>query len=232
MTRPIRPDDDRLRLFVAVAEDAMASPALRSDFTVHVDIRPGMVKTWFDEPHLRARRDLLGVIRKLDQPSHDAYLPKVFETLERVGVVDDWNLGLSQAKVAYADANQVTNMRVQIPNEPPCDNPSWILPRRAWELWLDGEVIHDDLAKQQEWESLDFGQGPVRQMAYEYLGMLLTEAAYLRRMIRFGLANPIDVPPPSTEFEAAAAELEADHSADGPRATVRFRVRNEASTGP
>jgi len=29
-----------------------------------------------------------------------------------------------------------------------------MLPRRAWELWLDGEVIHDDFAKQSEWESL------------------------------------------------------------------------------
>ncbi|MGA3058425.1 MAG: hypothetical protein ABSE70_10395 [Candidatus Limnocylindrales bacterium] len=206
MPRPVRPDADRLRLFVQIAEDALASPGLRSNFTLHMRFRQGMIETYFDEPDLRSKRDLLVVLRKLDQPSHDAFLPKIFETLDRVGVVDDWNLGLAQAKAAYDKGNEVGNIRVQIPNEPHCDNPTWILPRRAWELWLDGEVIHDDLAKQQEWESLDIGQGPVRQMAWDYMGMLLTQAAYLRRMIRLGIANPIDLPPPSAEFEAAAAK--------------------------
>jgi len=56
------------------------------------------------------------------------------------------------------------------------------------------EVIHDDLAKQSEWESLGPAQGPVRQMAYDYLTMLLTQAAFLCRMIRLGLAMAIDLP--------------------------------------
>jgi hypothetical protein len=194
MPRPLRSDVGVLRLFVKVAEDALTSPALQTDFTLTMRFDQQHVETTFDEPALRDKRDLLVVIRKLDQKSHDAYLPKVYEAIDRIGVRDEWRLGLAGAREAYAKGHDVGDIRVQIPGEPPRANPTWMLPRRAWELWLDGEVIHDDFAKQSEWESLGPAEGPVRQMAYDYLTMLLTQAAFLSRMIRLGLAMAIDLP--------------------------------------
>jgi hypothetical protein len=123
-----------LRLFVEIAEDALTSPALQADFKITLRFDWQHVTTTFEEPALRDKRDLLVVIRKLDQKSHDAYLPKVYGAIDRIGVTDEWRPGLTDAREAFAKGQEVGSIRVQVPVGPPRPNPTWMLPRRAWEL--------------------------------------------------------------------------------------------------
>jgi len=82
--------------------------------------------------------------------------------------------------------------QVQDPDEPPSETPTWVRPREAFELWVYGEIIHDDYAKQQRWEKLDPpGKGLVRQMAHDYMEGLLEQAAFIRRVITHGLERPV-----------------------------------------
>jgi hypothetical protein len=71
---------------------------------------------------------------------------------------------------------------------PTSDAPTWLRPRKAFDLWAYGELIHHDYDKQLRWESLGpFAQGFARQMAYEYMELLLTLVALMRRVITWGL---------------------------------------------
>lgn len=76
---------------------------------------------------------------------------------------------LAAAKQAHADRDQVRDFKIQEPEEPPSDNPTWIRPRDAFELWAYGEVIHNEYTKELRWQSLGpLRQGLVRQMAHDY----------------------------------------------------------------
>lgn len=189
-----RPDDDTLRLAVQVAEELFASPALADGqrFQIKIEMTPGEHSVRFTEPERRDLRDLLGLVRKFDMPRHDVRMRRLYEIVERVGVKPDWRAGLEQAKAGYDARNELREFHVQDPDEPPRDDPTWIRPREAFELWAYGEVIHDDYAKEVRWKKLGPpGQGLVRQMAYDYMTTLLDQAAFIRRVITHGLVTPV-----------------------------------------
>lgn len=90
----------------------------------------------------------------------------------------------------FQDAQEVTNIRVQDPDEPPTDAPTWIRPREAFGLWAYGGVIHPDYAKEQRWKRLGpLAQGPVRDMAHAYTMMLIDQAEFMACLLRHGLAS-------------------------------------------
>jgi hypothetical protein len=188
--KPERPDDDTLRLAVQLADEVFSSPALADGqrFQIHIHLTPGEHSVSFTEPERRELRDLLGLIRKFDMPTHDVRMRRLYEIVERVGVKPDWREGLEQAQAAYEARNELTGIQVQVPDEPSAESPTWIRPREAFELWACGEVIHDDYPKVLRWQKLGPpGQGLVRQMAYDYLAILLEQAAFIRRVITHGL---------------------------------------------
>jgi len=87
MPRPLRSDVGGVALVRQGRRGCLDLAALQTDFTAdHAVATEQHVETTFDEPALRDKRDLLVVIRKLDQKSHDAYLPKVYEAIDRIGV--------------------------------------------------------------------------------------------------------------------------------------------------
>jgi hypothetical protein len=205
--RPTRSDADRLRLFVALADDALSAPGLAGPFGITLNFDGTSLSGAINEPGRRALRDLLVVVRKFAMRDHDARLPAVYDAIERIGVLPDWQEGFAGAKAAYEEAQQVDNIRVQDPDEPPTDNPTFVRPREAWDLWVYGEVIHDDLAKQRRWERfVGPSQVLVREMAHDYLDMLLREAAFLRNLIHHGLVRSVD--------DADEAQPTPDASAD------------------
>ena len=59
-------------------------------------------------------------------------------------------------------------------------------------VWAYGEVVHDDYAKELKWSMLGPpGQGLVRQMAYDYMALLLEQAAFMRQLITHGLERNV-----------------------------------------
>jgi hypothetical protein len=192
--KPVRPDDDTLRLAKRLADEVFESPALADGerFQIHIQLTPGEHSVAFTEPERRAVRDLLSGLRKFDMPTHDVRMSRLYEIVERVGVKPDWQEGLDTAKAAYATRNDLYGIQIQDPEEPPTDNPTWITPREAFELWAYGEVVHDDYAKELKWSKLGPpGQGLVRQMAYDYMALLLEQAAFMRRLITHGLERNV-----------------------------------------
>lgn len=192
--KPTRPDDDTLRLAKRLADELFSSPALAGGQALRVEIKltPGSGSVSFTEPERRDLRDLLGLIRKFDMPTHDARMCRLYEIVERVGVKPEWREGLDHAKAAYEARDEIRELRVQDPDGPPTTNPTFIRPRAAFALWAYGEVIHDDYAKQVRWEKLDpMGRGLVRQMAHDYLMGLLEQAAFIRRVITHGLVKQV-----------------------------------------
>ena len=73
------------------------------------------------------------------------------------------------------------------------DPPAWISPRDAFGLWVYGEVVHDDYAKELRWRRLDdtFGKPAVRSMAHDFATLMIGQAESLNRLIRHGLIEPI-----------------------------------------
>jgi hypothetical protein len=189
-----RPDDETLRLALKIVEEVGGSPALAAGqgFGIEVRTTAETQSVTFTEPERRDLRDLLGLIRRFDTPSHDVRIDRLHEIVERVGVKPDWRDGLDAAKVAHAARNELTQIYVQDPDEAPNPSPTWIRPREGFELWLYGEVIHDDYAKQLRWDKLGaLRQGLTRQMAHDYLNDLLRQAAFIRRLIAHGLLAPL-----------------------------------------
>jgi hypothetical protein len=194
-----RPDDDTLRLAKELADELFSSPALADGqlFRIEIAMTPGDQSVRFAEPERRDLRDLLGLVRKFDMPTHDVRMRRLYEIVERVGMKPDWREGLEHAKAAYEARNEPREFKVQDPDEPPSDEPTWIRPREAFELWVYGEVIHDDYAKRMRWEKLPPpAQGLVRQMAHDYMEGLLEQAAFIRRLITHGLERPVLDPTP------------------------------------
>jgi hypothetical protein len=49
-----------------------------------------------------------------------------------------------------------------------------VLPREAFELWMYGGLLHNDVAKEQRLEALGpWGAAMARQIAVDYMGMLV-----------------------------------------------------------
>lgn len=192
--KPTRPDDATLRLANRLADEAFESPALADGgrFQIHIHLTPGEQSVAVTEPERHDVRDLLSGLRKFDMPTHDVRMSRLYEIVERIGVKPEWQEGLDAAKAAYATRNNLYGIQIQDPDEPSTDDPTWIQPREAFELWAYGEVVHDDYAKELKWSKLGApGQGLVRQMAYDYMALLLEQAAFMRRLISHGLVRNV-----------------------------------------
>ena len=186
-----RPDDDTIRLLREVLEEIGTNEAIvpgTTLFQTKVEMAGNVMRTTFGEPPTKVLRHLLDRLRHLDMPTSDVRLDRVFPIVERLPLRDDWRAELETAKAAYRDAQVVTNIRVQQPDEGVVDDPetqaTWITPREAFGLWAYGGVIHHDYAKEQKWARLGIGQGSVRQMAHDYAMTLLDEADFLLRLLR------------------------------------------------
>jgi len=191
--RPVRPDDDTLRLASEIIGDVFESPALGpgSALKIKIDLTPGSAAVTISEPERRAIRDLVGLVRKFDMPSDDVRLDRLLEIIDRRGVEPDWTDGFEAAKKAHVTRNDVREIKVQEPDEPPSDDPTWIRPREAFDLWAYGELVHNDYTKELRWQGLGpLRQGLVRQMAHDYLMLLLAQAEFMGRLIAHGLKVP------------------------------------------
>jgi hypothetical protein len=195
--RPKRSNDAILRLARTVAEEALSSPAIDTStgdvrFGVEIAMTPTTTAMGIDEPERRPLRDFLVVLRKFDSPTHDVFLDKVYAILKARAVKPDWSAGLAEARTGWADRNEVREFHIQEIDEPPSDNPTWIRPRKAFELWLDGEVIHDDYSKQELWGRMGpLHQGLVRKMAHGYMFELILQADFMARLLRNGLIESL-----------------------------------------
>ncbi len=115
-------------------------------------------------------------------------MPRLFEIIERVGLKPEWRPALELVRKTYEARDDPSWIQLQDPEAPTSDVPTWLRPRKAFDLWAYGELIHHDYDKQLRWESLGpFAQGFARQMAYEYMELLLTLVALMRRVITWGL---------------------------------------------
>jgi len=193
--RPTRPDDSTLRLALTTFDDILASPGLQP-LQVSISFTPTSAETTVTEPEHRARRDLLVVLRKLDMPSHDARFDRVYPVIDRRGVLPDWEEGFKTAGTAWAERNEITTYKVEDPDIPRYrdeDPQAWIRPREAFELWVYGEVVHDDYSKELRWGRMGgFSQGLVRTMAHDLAHVMISQAVFLRGLIRQGLMDPLD----------------------------------------
>lgn len=197
--KPERPDDETLALALRVVADVFTSPAVIDglDLSITVNLTPHSGTMKFNNPNPRALRDLFVVIWKLDMPSHDARLTRVYPIIERVGVKPDWRDGLDEAKAMWAARNDLDpRIHVQEPGEIVADDADrrWIRPREAFELWVYGEVVHEDYAKEVKWRSLWLGQAMVRMLAHSYLNLLMAQASFVGQLIQYGLVGTPDPP--------------------------------------
>jgi hypothetical protein len=191
---PQRPDDETLRLAKRLADEVFSSRALAEGqrFQIQIEITPDEHSVSFAEPDRRDLRELLVLVRKFDMPSHDVRMRRLYQVVERVGVKSEWKEGLEQAKAAYEARDELREFHVQDPDEPPREQPTWIRPRQAFELWVYADVIHDDYSKEVRWRKLGPpAQGLVRQMAHDYLAALLEQVAFMRRLITYGLESTV-----------------------------------------
>jgi hypothetical protein len=197
---PTRPDESTLRLALTVCEDILASPGLQS-MRAELKFSESSTEATFTEPDRRALRDLMVVLRKLDMRDHDVRLTRLYPIIERRGVHPDWKEGFEQARAAWVTArrDEAVMLRFEDPDIPRYreeDPPAWIRPREAFTLWVYGAVVHDDYAKELRWGRLGaMHQMGARLMAYDYAMVLVRQAAFLSRLIREGLAEPLDPGP-------------------------------------
>ena len=174
--KPSRPDLETLRLLRDIVDEIRTNSAIVAGgttfkLTIESAPVPGFTVEEPALPALPVLRHLLKRLPQLDMPTNDVRLARVVEILDRVGVKPDWQESPGIARAAYVTAQQVNNMKVQDPDEPPVTDPThsptWIRPREAFGLWAYGGVIHNDYAKEQRWEKLGpLAQGPVRDMAH------------------------------------------------------------------
>lgn len=207
---PTRPDESTLQLAVTIFGDILESPGLQP-LRVDLQITPTGTTSTITEPAHRDRRDLLGVLRKLDLSHHDARLDRVYQVIERRGVQPDWKDGFERARAAWAARNETLTWQIEDPDIPRYreeDPPAWISPRDAFGLWVYGEVVHDDYAKELRWQRLDDAlvKPGVRSMAHAFATLMIMQAEYLNRLIRHGLIEPIST------SDGSAAPVEVDPS--------------------
>ena len=190
--RPVRPDAETLRLAVEKADDVLASAAAVGDFTVTVNVGTTTSVT-IEEPPIRELRDFLVVLRTFDMPSSDIRLVRLYEIVERIGVLPERQAELENGRAEF----ERFQTPLAVPQVPDLDSgrrgsPTPLLtPRQAWALWLDAEVIHRDYAKELRWKRYPtLFQGSIRMLAHDYGSMLLRQAKLLRDVILTGLAPP------------------------------------------
>lgn len=196
-----RPDDDTIRLLREVVEEIGTNEAIKAGgnlFGITIHAEGGALETTINEPPVTVLRHLLDLLRHLDMPTSDVRLDRVFPIVERLPLGDEWRVALEHAKSAYRDAQLVSNIQVQQPDEGVVDDPAtqatWITPREAFGLWAYGGVIHHDYAKELKWARLGIAQASVRLMGHTYASMLLDEARFLAQLLRFGLMDPPSPP--------------------------------------
>lgn len=190
--KPVRPDAETLRLAVETADDVLASAAAVGDFTVTVEVGRTTSVT-IEKPPLRELRDFLVVLRTFDMPSSDIRLVRLYEIIERTGVLPDREAELANARVEF-NRFQAPLAVPQVPDldsGPPGGPTRLLTPRQAWVLWLDAEVIHRDYTKELRWKRYPpLFQGSIRMLAHDYGSMLLRQAKFMRDLIITGLATP------------------------------------------
>lgn len=214
MAKHRRPDNESVTNALRVVRDVFTSPAMVNglDLTVRVHLTPDSGEIQFNNPDPRIVRDLLVAVRKFDMRTDDANLERMHLIAERIGVKPDWLEGLAGAKAHWASRfRSRREIQVQQPGELTSTDAerTWIGPHEAFELWIYGEVIHDDYEKELKWKSLWLGQAFVRIMAHDYLNDLLDQANFLGRLLEFGLIGTPD-PPASPLAESSPAEAPDD----------------------
>jgi hypothetical protein len=190
--RPVRPDAETLRLAVETANDVLASAAAVGDFRVAVEVGTATSVT-IEEPPLRELRDFLVVLRTFDMPTSDIWLARLYEIIERIGVLPDRHADLANARAEYERFQRPLGVP-QVPDldsGPPGRPTRLLTPRQAWSLWLNAEVIHREYAKELRWKRYPpLFQGSIRMLAHDYASMLLRQAKSMRSLITTGLASP------------------------------------------
>ena len=190
--RTVRPEAETLCLAVETANDVLASAAAVGDFRVTVEVGRTTSVT-IEEPPLRELRDLLVVLRTFDMPTSDIRLARLYEIVDRIGVLPDRQEDLANARAEFGRFQKPLAVP-QVPDldsGPPGSPTRLLTPRQAWSLWLDAEVVHRDYAKELRWKRYPtLFQGSIRMLAHDYGSMLLRQAKSMRDLIMTGLASP------------------------------------------
>jgi hypothetical protein len=190
--RPVRPDAETLGLAVETADDVLASAAAVGDFRVTVEVGTTTSVT-IEEPPRHELRDLFVLLRTFDMPTSDIRLGRLYEIVERIGVLPDRQADLANARAEYGRFQRPLAVP-QVPDleSGPLGRPTRLLtPHQAWSLWLDAEVIHRDYAKELRWRRYPpLFQASIRMLAHDYGSMLLRQVKSMRSLITTGLASP------------------------------------------
>jgi hypothetical protein len=174
-----RSDDDRLRYFDALVADILAEPAMAGPWAGHIEFNPGSSATaTIEEPRRQDLRSLLMDVRKMDAPSEDAYLPDVLALIRGRATDPEWRDGLDAAARELDAAAGVGSVHFEDPT-----THSMLSGRDAFRVWIYGEHLHNDVAKQARWDAYRWAHPIARQIAVEYMQTMLTVAAYCRAAI-------------------------------------------------
>ncbi len=176
-----RTDEQKLDLFVRkvawiVGTRAVTFGGTKLELTFD---KTGLRQT-LTEPPDEEMRALLTEARKLDAPSEDASLQTILPILQTQVLDPAWRRVVDQAAVDYAAAQGTGPFRIEDP-----DRPGTILTgRELFELWVYGEVLHDDYDKQAKIAKLATFRPIVRAAAHDYLTTLLVVAVNASRAAR------------------------------------------------
>lgn len=192
----------------------MTSPVLAGlvgDFGLDIAMeRGGDGSITIREPEQRLLRDLISDVRKFDSPGEDVFAKNLHQLLA-ARLTERWQPGLEQCRQAYELEQEPREYRVEDPDVPRLTPPpgpndensgrTWIRPREAFELWVYGDHLRNDYAKEQRFERLNpIAKGMVRAMGHNYLDMLTRQIEFFGRSIRNGLTLALDPPlPPQPE---------------------------------
>jgi hypothetical protein len=171
----MRTDAERLRLFCELVEKArnrraITVPTLEAGFTLHFGRFEGpAVETRLgDEEDVRS---LMTDLRKFLAPGEDVYFYRIANIVERA-VTDD---EMREANRHNRDGWKIVRTEGLVRSEPHGRTPEdW------FDLLVNGEVFHDDVAKRAEFESLPedlqaIGRTTVNAMLFRMLQVLWPE---------------------------------------------------------
>jgi len=190
-TAPRRPDEERLELALRLADSIVSSGVVGIQSTVAIHGGGGPIGVRITEPPRAQVRDALVDLRKFDSRGDDVYIPSLHALLLKRARKPGWDAGFREARKAYAEAQKAHDIRVVHPDEPvlPDGGENWITPPDAWRLWVYVEHLHNDYDRELRYKRFDpLTRGVVQAMARDYNAVMVEQVAFIRKLIRHGLA--------------------------------------------
>lgn len=197
-----RTDQERLELFLECFEEIARLEALKQGLSVNHSIKWSQTEdghSQLDEPTDRDLRSLIGPLRKLLANDSDIQLNKIHGIVYKHMRPSDQ---ASKYKADLAEANRRWNYDFTHGVGTVTINGVEINPQHAWNTWINGKYLHDDMDYRDELQPL---AGPSlfrdahRARLLDGVISTLNYAKWLYQNIAFFLANDVlDLPPSSS----------------------------------